>query len=332
VKKDINAILLEIILDNINQAIIAIDNNNTIVSCNKTAEDYFCFEYSQPVQIESVITNTNIIDNIFRAVTKNEFISYDHMRLNGQVFEVRFFPVNLREISLIITAQNVTDVRKITREKQEFFVNASHELNTPLSSILGYAEILKREKKYNPEFVDTIYRQAERMKNLIGDMLVLSELEEGKELPDEIIDLSQIANEVLSAYKPKAENKNIALTAELESLKIRANKEKITTIISNLIDNSIKYTEKGGNVLLAIKMQDGKKVISVKDNGIGIAQKHLSRICERFFRTDRGRSRAEGGTGLGLAIVKHVCNHYGATLTISSKEGAGTEVVVKFMN
>jgi len=170
------------------------------------------------------------------------------------------------------------------------------------------------------------------MKLLIGDMLSLSALEERAEIPSETVELVTGAADAVAAHQHKAEAKGITLTLvkESEPVFIQANRGKIAEVLSNLIDNAIKYTDKGGSVTVSVKKQNGKAAVSVKDNGIGIERKHLPRIFERFYRTDKGRSRVEGGTGLGLAIVKHICSYYGAAVTVSSKEGLGTEVTVEF--
>ena len=214
--------------------------------------------------------------------------------------------------------------------KQEFFTNASHELNTPLSSVLGYSEMLLTEKRYNESFLTTIYDEASRMKLLIEDMLKISEIEESKEIIDEEFDLKSIIEQVVSAALPKAKNKNITLNAYLESCVIFASPKKITEAISNLVDNAIKYTNGGGRVIVRLKPEDGKAVFSVQDTGVGIPEKDHNRIFERFYRVDKGRTKSEGGTGLGLAIVKHVCNHYNAPIKLQSKEGSGTEITIAF--
>ncbi|MCL2796679.1 MAG: ATP-binding protein [Firmicutes bacterium] len=323
---------IDLILSHIDQGIMALDPEENIIACNKPAENYFCFDYAGPVPVEKAIRNRAILDNVKRAIYKNEFISYDHTRVNGDIYEVRFLPVLLKEISLLITAQNVTELRKTSLEKQEFFANAGHELNTPLSSILGYSELLSAQDTYNKSFVETIHREALRMKALIGDMLSLSALEERAPILEETVDLGKTAGEAVAAYERRAAAKNIALTliAGSEPVFIQANQEKMTEVFSNLIDNAIKYTDPGGVVAVAVKKQNGHAAVSVKDNGIGIERKHLPRIFERFYRTDKGRSRVEGGTGLGLAIVKHICTYYGALVTVSSKEGLGTEVAIEF--
>ncbi|MCL2061370.1 MAG: ATP-binding protein [Firmicutes bacterium] len=321
---------LDLIVDNIDQAIIALDEKMQIISCNKTAEDYFCFTFSAPVPAAYVFKNTAILNNINQAVLKNEYICYDHMRQNGQVYEVRFFPVNAPEFSVIITAQNVTDVRKTDIEKQEFFTNAGHELNTPLSSIIGYSEMLLKEKKYNKNFAETIHREASRMKLLITDMLKISELSEHKEIHDEKMDLAAVVQNAVTAMQPKAQAKSLTLTADLEACAILANAEKITEVAVNLIDNAIKYTDAGGTVSVSLQTENGRAHLTVKDTGLGIPQADLRRVFERFYRVDKGRAKKEGGLGLGLAIVKHICNHYNAPIKIHSTEGTGTEITVSW--
>ena len=222
----------------------------------------------------------------------------------------------------------LSEQERLKAEKQDFFVNASHELNTPLSSIIGYTEIIKAEKKYIPEFIDTILNQAQRMKELLSDMMGLAALDAGKGFEDGPCELHVVAAEVIATFMPKAEGKNITLTTDFDSVEIVADRGKITELLGNLIDNAIKYTDRGGEVFTTIKKLDGGVKISVKDNGQGIAQAHIPRIFERFYRTDKGRARAEGGTGLGLAIVKHICNHYNAPIEVKSKEGVGTEIII----
>lgn len=233
--------------------------------------------------------------------------------------------VVLQEIDTISEKLNTTLLYK-----QEFFANASHELSTPLSSIIGYSEMLLTEKKHNENFVKTIHKEAMRMKLLIDDMLKISMLEENKEIFNEKISLKLITEQVVTAAEPKAKTKNIVLNAHLEDCEIFANTEKITEVISNLIDNAIKYTNSGGRVIVSVKEENDSAIFSVKDTGIGIPKKEQSRIFERFYRVDKSRSKAEGGTGLGLAIVKHICNYYNAPVKLQSKEGVGTEITVMF--
>jgi len=323
---------LDLILENIDEGIIALNKSGLIVSCNKVAEEFFCFRYSEPIEIEKVVKNITVLENIRQAIDKNSLIFYDHTRANGEIFQIRFLPVSLDKISLIIAVQNVTTLRKTAMEKQEFFANAGHELNTPLSSVVGYSEVLLKDKKYNGAFIETIHREALRMKLLIEDMLKISELEEKKVIIDEVIELDKIVAEVTKALLPKAKTKGIKIERQLDKGTMFANYEKITEVVSNLIDNAIKYTNENGEVIVTLKKITNSLVLRVKDNGIGIPQKDLPRVFERFYRVDKARTKQEGGTGLGLSIVKHICNHYNAALELKSKLNQGTAITVTFSN
>ncbi|MCL2521628.1 MAG: ATP-binding protein [Erysipelotrichales bacterium] len=322
---------LDLILGNIDQGIVALNNEGIIISCNKMAEEFFCFEYNGPIEIKKVVRNLTVLENLKSAIEKKNLIFYDHTRANGEIFQVRFLPVSLDKISLIIAVQNVTDIRKIAIEKQEFFANAGHELNTPLSSIVGYSEVMLKDENINIAFLETINRESLRMKLLIEDMLKISELEENKLLVDEDINLEKIVIQVISALAPKAKTKNIKIIQELDKSVISANYEKITEVVSNLIDNAIKYTNEDGEIIVSVRKLTNNVILKVIDNGIGIPQKDLPRIFERFYRVDKARTKSEGGTGLGLSIVKHICNYYNAQIKLESKVGVGTNITVSFI-
>jgi len=321
---------LDLILENIDQGIVALNNDGVIISCNKMAEEFFCFTYNVPVQIKTVVRNLTVLENLNNALGKKNLLFYDHTRANGEIFQVRFLPVSADKISLIIAVQNVTEIRKMAVEKQEFFANAGHELNTPLSSIVGYSEVMLKEEKTNKFFLETIHREALRMKMLIEDMLKISELEENKLLVDSYIELDKIVGQVIFALTPKAKAKNIKIIKELENCSLFANNEKITEVVSNLIDNAIKYTNENGEIIVSLKRKTNNLELTVKDNGIGIPQKELPRVFERFYRIDKARTKSEGGTGLGLSIVKHICNYYNAQIKLESKVGVGTNIMVVF--
>jgi two-component system phosphate regulon sensor histidine kinase PhoR len=215
-------------------------------------------------------------------------------------------------------------------EKRDFFVNASHELNTPLSSIIGYTEIIKKEQKFIPEFIDTILAQATRMKALLVDMMRLAEMDEEKGFNNTKFCLATLGKEVVDMLMVRAENKLITLYHDLAPVQIVADRSKINEMLENLIDNAIKYSDPGGTVLLSIQPDGDKACIRIKDNGQGIAEQHLGRIFERFYRPDGGRARTGGGTGLGLAIVKHICKYYDASLVVNSTLDIGTEFIIHF--
>ncbi|MCL2234626.1 MAG: ATP-binding protein [Firmicutes bacterium] len=323
---------LDLILENIDEGILALDNEGKIIACNKMAQDFFCFDYVEPIKVEKVISNAKVLENIKDAQAKKNLMLYDHKRANGEIFQVRFLPVALDKITLIIAMQNVTDLRKVAIEKQEFFANAGHELNTPLSSIVGYSEVLLKDKKYNKTFLETIHREALRMKGLIEDMLRISEIEENKEIVNENIRFDKIIEEVIVGVLPKAKTKKITIEKDVDKSTIFANYEKITEVVSNLVNNAIKYNNENGKVKISLKKNKNNITLTVADNGIGIPLKDQSRIFERFYRVDKARTKTEGGTGLGLSIVKHICNHYNATLELKSTQNQGTTITAVFPN
>lgn len=321
---------LDFILGNINLGVLALDCSKNIIASNKIAKDYFNYNFDSIININKITRDNIILENINSSIVNNEHINFDRSYKNGKIFEIKLFPISSNEIKLIIIINDVTDVRKLAVEKQEFFINAGHELNTPLSSILGYSEMQLKSEQLNKQFIETINKEAIRMKLLISDMMNISELEEHKQIIDEQIDIKKIVGQVIISQIPKAEKKKITLISDLDDCSVFVNNEKITEVVSNLIDNAIKYTNEGGKVEIFLKAYKDKIQFKVKDNGVGIAAKDLSRIFERFYRTDKGRSKAEGGTGLGLAIVKHICNYYNAPISVASKESIGTEFTITF--
>ncbi|MCL2369849.1 MAG: ATP-binding protein [Firmicutes bacterium] len=331
--------ILDLILNNIGQGVIALNSDRAIVSCNRRAADDLGFVRADNANITEVIADKVLLGSIEEAITKNTFITFDITREDGEVFELRLLPVTSNDICLIIVSKNVTAIRKIALEKQEFFANAGHELNTPLSSIIGYSEMLTTaksataaEQKKNKEFAAVINKEATRMKHLIDDMLKVSELEENKELVDEVIDFEELLEGVIKSAVPKIKAKKITFLQESDQCFIVANRAKIIEVAANLIDNAIKYTHEGGQITIRLRNKEGKVSLKVTDNGKGIPEKSLSRVFERFYRVDKGRNKDqdEGGTGLGLAIVKHICAHYNAPIKLQSKVGMGTRISIAF--
>ena len=321
---------LNFVIENIDQGIIAVDGKQNAVLLNRTAAGIFDCNPSLPSNIMSIVHDKTVIDALTTTMESGQYQSFD-LRLDGdRLFEFRILPTDYEEISAIIIVFDVSEIRKLQLEKQEFFQNASHELNTPLTSILGYSELLLKDGKYNETFLSAINKEASRMRLLISDMLKITDLESGMEITDEIIDFDGIIDDVRTSFVPAANAKNIEIISDTTPCKIKANYEKVKEVIGNLVDNAIKYTQIGGKIELTAQNHRGKLVFTIKDNGIGIPRQHLSRVFERFFRVDKGRSKCEGGTGLGLAIVKHICGYYNIPISIKSSVGIGTEISLMF--
>lgn len=220
--------------------------------------------------------------------------------------------------------------------RSEFVANVSHELKTPLTSISGFIETLQAGAVNDPEtrdrFIEIIAIETARLKRLIDDILVLSDIESRMDTSDEIINVSEITDNVTEMLAPIAERRNITVINELEdNIELRGSEDKFRQMMMNLIENAIKYGKENGHVWIRGVETSGEKIITVKDDGIGIEQKDLERIAERFYRVDKSRSTKVGGTGLGLSIVKHTAALFNGELRVRSKPDKGSEfsIVIK---
>ena len=227
--------------------------------------------------------------------------------------------------------QDMQEIKALETVRREFVANVTHELRTPLTSIQGFIETLKGgaydDKSTAYRFLDIIDTEADRLARLIDDILQLSHVEVLKEdIHLSTFDAVRLAEETLLFLIPAAEEKKVVLAGEYgeSPLPIRANRDRIKGILLNLMDNAIRYNREGGSVAVRLDREGDKLVIRVKDTGMGMEKVHLSRIFERFYRVDRGRSRATGGTGLGLSIVKHIVQLYRGTVDVESTPGEGS--------
>lgn len=328
---------LNYVLENIAQGIVAINKNKDIFFINQFAVELFNISDNDIKNLNEIIKDKSVINKIDEAMKLNRFSKFDIKERNMDI-EINIIPIlNNKNISALIKFEDVTDIRKIEIEKQDFFINASHELKTPLTSILGYSELLinmsEKDKKEDKktDFIRRINSEALRMKELVLNMLTLSRMEANwQETIDEKIDIKDIILNVFESNRIKARKKNINIDLEIEPSIIIANKEKITEVVNNLVDNAIKYTDEGGNIKITLKNNGDKATFTVKDNGCGIENKYLNRIFERFFRVKNEKYLKVQGTGLGLTIVKNICAHYNADIYIESENGKGTEVSVVF--
>ncbi len=230
----------------------------------------------------------------------------------------------------ILVFHDLTRLKELERTRQEFVANVSHELRTPLSLIKGYVETLLDGAKDNPDvaakFLQTIDRNAERLKLLIEDLLTISELESGRlQLNLQEVGLSSIIEKVLADFRTRAAEKEIKLLSQVPDLRVRADADRLEQVMSNLIDNALKYgRQKGTATITASALENGEVEVCVQDDGPGIPPEALERIFERFYRVDKARSREQGGTGLGLSIVKHIVQSHGGRVWATSQVGFGT--------
>lgn len=240
------------------------------------------------------------------------------------------------ELTPLLTAMDQSNREKeeVSNMRKEFSANVSHELKTPLTSISGYAEIMKNglvRPQDIPNFSERIYKEARRLITLVEDIIKLSKLdEESVELEKEDVELYGLCREIVSRLSPQANARRVQVSVQGEQVVYRGIRQILDEMIYNVCENAIKYNNEGGRVVVWCgKTLNGAK-ISVTDNGIGIPEEHLERIFERFYRVDKSHSKERGGTGLGLSIVKHGAILHGAKVQVESKVGAGTRIDILF--
>lgn len=236
---------------------------------------------------------------------------------------------------MMILVQNLDEEKRAQNLRKEFSANVTHELKTPLTSILASSEMLKNKLVQSadmPRFLDKIYNESKRLLEMIDEILKLSFFDENKQdsLQKERVDLREIALSVIARLQSVAQNYGVALRYDLQNAEIWGAHELLENLIYNLIDNAIKYNKIGGFVEVALFSNERKITLSVKDSGIGIAPNYHNRIFERFFRVEKSHSKALGGTGLGLSIVKHACIYHSAKISLNSEIDAGSEFRVEF--
>jgi two-component system, OmpR family, phosphate regulon sensor histidine kinase PhoR len=233
---------------------------------------------------------------------------------------------------IVVTMTDITQRRRLEVLRRDFVANASHELKTPVAAVRALAETLLTALPDDPEagrrFAERIARETERLDALAGDLLDLSRVERGT-LDVEPVDLVGLVKEVVGGYADRAEERRIRLDAELQlAVAMRGDRAQLGLLLSNLIDNALRYTPAKGTVRVRLDAAEGRAILQVADNGEGIPAGELPRIFERFYRVDKARTRQTGGTGLGLAIVRHVAEAHGGAVRVASELGRGSTFTV----
>lgn len=229
---------------------------------------------------------------------------------------------------------SISKVKESEKYRREFTANVTHELKTPLTSINGYAEMIASgitSAEENQKFANVIIKEGTRLLELINQILDLSKIEgqitESKESFEDI-DVYEIANNIASRFEQRLNSKNIELTLSGEGIIINGNKSMIRDMLSNIIDNAIKYNKVGGKVDIKILQNKYEVIINLKDTGMGIPQEDRDRIFERFYRVDKSRSKKITGTGIGLSIVKHIVEYHNGTIVLNSEVNKGTTIEI----
>ena len=325
---------LNTVLENVSQGIVAIDENKKIIFANKSISTIFdSNENLTGKDFIYLIDDLTLCEKIARHLGDNYVLEYTY---KGKELSVVIRKVDSQSDNVysIVIITDITKEKVMQKQKSDFFANASHELKTPVAVMQGLSELLLTKEALDDgskKQVDRIHKESLRLASLISDMLKLSKLENGEEteliLAD--VNLREIAEEVLAELSSKLAEKNITATITGNATVV-ADSKKIFELVENLCSNAINYNKDNGKITVSIVEETDVVELKVSDTGIGIEKENIPRLCERFYRVDKSRSKKTGGTGLGLAIVKHICALYNAELSIESEVEVGTTITIVF--
>jgi len=329
------------LLNYIPEDVIILNKSKKIIFSNKSATKRFGTKLNDNISL--YLRNLDLLNSIENVFNGKNYTSLEIEIRNPSVFRFNI-TIYLDQNSLffndnccLLLIRDLTEFYKFQQLKSDFVANVSHELRTPLQSIklgletLDKSDNLKNNKEIN-NFLPVMISQSERMENLIRDLLSLSKIELQEHIrPTHEIDLIEVLSYVIKTYENIVKKNNINLNLQkTENFKIIGDRDKLIEIFTNLIDNSIKYSEKGKEIKIATKKEGDLNIVSISDQGIGIPKEFIHRITERFFTVDPSKSRSVGGTGLGLAIVKHLVSQHRGEMIINSEENQGTTIDLKF--
>jgi len=325
------------ILQSIPDVLLILEANGTIQLASSASRLHFGDAMGK--QVFEVIRNPLFL-SLMEEARKNLLPGVCELRLDypeERFYSARVSPLSTKEKVLsgfIVILHDITRLKKLEQVRKDFVANISHEIKTPITAIMGFSETLLEGALHDAEhadkFLKIIKANSERINSLVDDLMTISKIELGVDRIEKApTDVSDAIESVLTLLRPKAVEKKLFLKTALpaEQFKIMADRDKLIQVLTNLVDNAIKFTETGG-VTIGAQVENDKLYLYVEDTGIGIAEKHLSRIGERFYRVDTARSRKMGGTGLGFAIVKHLVKAHGWDLQIESTQEKGTKIKV----
>jgi len=325
----------KILFDSMLEGLLLLDRNRKIYLANRTFKTLFNLKVE--VRGKTIVEALRLheLDELLSRVDAEKQVLDYEIKLPD--LSERWLQVNAAAITnsageregTILVFHDLTRLKQLERQREEFVANVSHELRTPLSLIKGYAETLLDGAQNNPEvaerFLKIIERNANRLDLLIQDLLTISALESGRmKLELSAVGMHALAEKVFTDLHSKAENKSMTLVNELPEIITQGDLNRLDQVLTNLVDNAIKYGRAEGSVTVGgRKLDDGKLEIFVRDDGPGIPPEALDRVFERFYRVDKARSRDQGGTGLGLSIVKHIVHAHGGEVWAESEPGKG---------
>ena len=323
------------ITESMKEGLVLLDNKGIVLSINPAARNIFGSDTQGAVGHDFLRLDRS--RTLSAAIEKTFEEGHSEIRIErmGREYQLDISRIESagKVLGAVMLAFDITEQEYAERNRREFTANVSHELKTPLQGIIGSADLIETgmvKPEDMPRFIGHIRKEATRLVALIEDIIRLSQLDEGNELPCEEFDLMDIAEEVEQNLESAAGVRDITLSLSGRNAIMYGVRRLMYEIVYNLCDNAIKYNLPGGKVGIMVDRKDEEAVLCVKDNGIGIAPEHQDRVFERFYRVDKSHSKSSGGTGLGLSIVKHAVQYHHGKLELKSEIGKGTEITVHF--
>lgn len=336
--KELQAARMELaaIMDNMREGMILLDAKGHILSMNRSAADIFCVSPAAHIgeNLLSVSRDADLYDVVQEALSGN--VGDLTMELNHRHYQIFVSPVMRNEeiCGAVLLVMDITERFAAEESRREFTANVSHELKTPLTSISGFAEIIRdgiAQPQDIPHFAGMICKESARLIALVNDILDLSKLDEKRNLGQiENVEVLPLLKGLIDDFSLSAQKKDLTITLSGDDAQIKGFPQLLREMFFNLIDNAVKYTPDGGSIKLNVVKRDDIVRCVVSDTGIGIAQEHIPHVFERFYRVDKSHSRQTGGTGLGLAIVKHIAQIHKADLSLESTPQKGTTIAISF--
>ena len=322
----------EQITESMQEGLVLLDQKGTILSINKAARSLFLAnEECIGKDFITIERSYGVISAIQQAVRSGH--AEERMEQGGRIYQLDITRIEsaAKPVGAVILSFDITEQENAEQNRREFTANVSHELKTPLQGIIGSAELIENgmvKPEDMPRFVGHIRTEAQSLVTLIADIIRLSQLDEGHELPREGVDMLCVASDAAAQLKAAAEAKHISMSIEGEACTVYGARSLLYEVAYNLIDNAIKYNRENGMVDIKVSRENKKVKLTVSDTGIGIAPEHQQRIFERFYRVDKSHSKASGGTGLGLSIVKHAVQYHHGEIKLKSELNKGSEITV----
>jgi signal transduction histidine kinase len=321
------------IIEALDEGIVAVDGRGDVVRMNEAARRLFGSRAALPFPSAELQLDAPFREAMV-AASRGERSEGVETTIADRIVSLTSRP--LPGGGVVLAVMDLTERRRLETVRRDFVANVSHELKTPLTVIAGFAETLRDPQLADADrvrFIDLVATNTTRMQRIVDDLLDLSRYESSTWTPHPVeIDLAATIEDLFSMARSSAAKKSIALTSQIDPAvrTVRVDPTALRQVLSNLIENAVRYTTAGAVTVKASAATDRGFTIAVSDTGIGIPADHLSRVFERFYRADPGRSRAEGGTGLGLAIVRHLVEAHGGRVTADSTPGAGTTIFMSF--